>query len=803
MFICGPDTALLSNTNLFEQFLIRLAWTDYPESEQDPYIENITTLDQAFQKYRDYTTDLNLREALRHVLRSMEPSWLTYLLAALGDYKTSVVTFDWDKRLDEYILCWAGAAHSTQRVLRLCGDLDRPGSVHWLDKFPLADKNDAHFWQEQTTFDKLYQKLKRSRLVFLGFQPFDHPGWREIFGSNLPKRDPRRGIWLVHDDDPPDPNDEIARRMTHIRSDPATFLHALLDRVAPDRAADPKHVPAPSPIYPEAEDYQPQVVDQELVIESILGSPARLWVLYAEPGAGKSAAMRKLVQYHQSRMVQAQKNKSSNFQTIERTPYGTIINFADDPALTRSKRAILLLLFDRFECDLPDLLDQERYPNYPQIGPRNQDIADTKTYELLKQFVNWPEFLVPFGAYHEAEILICFDNLHRAEFEYTIKWLCQDFARVLRESGVRFKVVLASREIRDRQRRHLLGQQFAEKRLEQLIAQHAWAMLKDYAEHVSLIGVPPGPPTTHARAMLTATIDHPTTVEQAERYIDLSQHAHNALVALVREHAQQGFIHIPKWPFSQVDELKLQREVIFPAVWKPVEEALELQEHHEILREIYRDIFLCRRLRGELFEELIARYPQAARRGIQVIQVRKQLIDNGFLYPFSQREDPEWYEVSEDLHRITRAYCRSHEPQRYCEVSLVAFDHMAQRIPSCRVYPTFEILLFEAMYHYPAVLECSTGDDATLLSPVEQLEAWINGYFEKTGLNRREQIETLEVEQNGDMSGAGQGLNRREQIETLEGLLNAATYLLDDELIEFLRNWIRNLEQGDNHDEEI
>ena len=157
--------------------------------------------------------------------------------------------------------------------------------------------------------------------------------------------------------------------------------------------------------------YEPEFVDQRLTLEALLRDrEPQLWVLYGEPGSGKSYTLHEVAREH-TRLEQELAQTGGEFAVI--------VDFAEDEKLACNKRGVMHLLYDRLGCDIPDAKAMKRNP---QTG-------EDKTRALLEEFM----VASPFnnGLYVGRQILFGFDSLHLAVEEDMLRWLREDVAQTL------------------------------------------------------------------------------------------------------------------------------------------------------------------------------------------------------------------------------------------------------------------------------------------------------------------------------------------------------------------------------------
>lgn len=726
LFVCGPEFHAWNTSALVEDLKRRLRWTNY--GVRINVIEE-TDLGTAIAAYREEMTDLNVRSALRrHVAQNDPSSWLP-LLAALGIHEqATVATFDWDERLDEMVGLWTEPYHVERHILRLCGDLKRPNSVCSLDDFPL-EKDHLVFDGVSEAQDTLRAQLRRARVVFLGNQPVNNQGWHSLVGDNLvkPRRDLPWGVWLVTDDrrvqqdDLPDPT-------TLVQCAPEGFLRLVLDHLG----IDPEP-PSESDGRVSLEGYEPRPVDQQVTIQHLLDDrePKR-WVLYSEPGEGKSYTLGKASKEHTER-EQKEVREAGN----EPAPtYHVIVDFAADERLAHNRRGVIHLLFDHFDCEIPEMRLSRKTAS-----------GQGKTNQLLKEFM----IAAPFtnGHYIKRQILFGFDNLHLADDEHMVRWLREDVAHTLVGDPPRFgeqpwtldagtsiaKVVMTMRFSGGEFPKHRWSG-FSIRSLDSYQEEDALEMLNDYLKHVKGL----------QRLVKTEEV---WKEKLSRRYFEVSGGHIGAMSALIRHHASLEFAPRPNWPSK--DELpQMQTDVMFPAAWEAVEQSLEYDKYREFLDDLYRSVFMCRRLKKALLERILQQtcrdlpdIPQP-----QMMKIENHLRSAGFIYT---DDPPDWFFVSPGLHRIVRDTHRDADIwderfKRFWAINKMAcqFYHRLAEYEKDRLEEFWKRAVVDALYHYHFLYVKGRG---ILPTPLARLKDYLDQFLEVRGLDKSdpEVVDTIKA----------------------------------------------------------
>jgi hypothetical protein len=761
VFLCGPGETLIDPDVFLEDLRKRLTWTDYTDVEDDLDIENVETLDQAIEHYRHFMSDINLRKAIQaaaYRAAANGPVRLVPFLAALGAHrKVSVVTFDWDETLDQHMARWAGTASVGDRVLHLCGCPSRPVPIHWLDRLSMSGEDVS---QEKARLSNLLLgRLRSAKLIFLGSQPLNHPGWKEIIGDPLQKRDLKWRIWMVSDDNPAPPNHELERlSMALVPYDPVAFMQNLVERLHPD--CDPCNPPAlPRAPRHKPREYEPKIIDQDRWIDYILDSTRQQWIIYEEPGAGKSALVRKLAKSNTWRMRQfmAQGDNADPDHADEalELPFSLVVDFAagrpGDPgsmySLAAQHRGILHLMFDHFNCPIPDLRDDPRYHEYN---------SDKKVEVLVERFADAPVLAAPGGPYAgfwlqnnefvRAEVLLCFDGLHVIGDNRTTEWLCREVAPVLvsrskeapQAARAHFKIVITRRK-HPRPPLDVFLQQwnFHQAKVEPLGIDEAVEMLEDYVQNAA---IPDLPNQERAREAILNVIrqrpqpNGPTNGErQAERYITVSGGDTYALKALVCEHARLGYVNMGYWP-SEHDEPDIQRDVILPAALELLFDTLRYDPERAQLEKVYQDIFLCRRVSRTLLHHILIAMPEGE--NLHAMELVNRLDMAGLItYDSNYTGDRnlDWYLTSPPLHRVLRRGLRLTDRERFVEVSLVAYHFIRDQMPNIVGDSIWGDMFVDMLYYYGDLYDEGALDDGT---PAQVLNEEIEKRFDSRGFDR-------------------------------------------------------------------
>jgi hypothetical protein len=742
VFLLGPQETIFAQLDVIEDMRARLTWTDYPVDEDDPDIEEVITLDDALEKYQHYMTETNLRAALQAAARQASregPSRLVPYLAALGAFpNVSFVTYDWDDTLDRYVAHWSGTKQVDDRVLHLCGCLSRPSEIHWLDRLPLDDSLDAR--GETAIHNTLVSRLRKANLVFLGDQPLSLPGWDHVIGLNLRERAQKWGVWLVDGATTAALFDVERLSMTAVDYSPLEFVARVAEELHGEQNFDePPPMIAEAPRFPT--EYEPNVVDQIRRIRDILSNdprPRLLWVVQDELGRGKSAFVRKLVREHEAKMLGFSRaarglDPEEEDDDLPRLPFSIIVDFATSSTnnmaganqLAAERRGILHLLFDHFNCAVPDLRRDHKYRDYN---------TDEKVKKLIDAFANAPVFTVPAGGYagfaiddgrggvrvERAEVLVCFDSLHLTDPTHITEWLCTELAPMLTNWSVRhpeaarahFKIVLARRKrTRPPSMNFTRLWRFEEATLQPLKEQDALEMLLDYVCHARIPNVPD---QDAARKNILGVINRVHNGRsagelQAERYLEVSQGDAYALKALVAAHAELGYPDMGTWP---LDEPTIQSEVILPAAWKFVKETLKFDPEQKVLEDIYKDVFLCRRVCVDLLHDIIASSDAEGREHLDAYLLINRLAYSGFITyenihdeAYYIESETTWYAVSPVLHCVVRRSLRLVEPQRFSRVSEIAYEYMNEIVSQTLNDFIWRDTLVEAMYYYQELYE--------------------------------------------------------------------------------------------------
>lgn len=690
LFVCSPDMTTLDMEGLLQDLQNRLSWLAPQEAVQGANLAELLHL------YREYASDLNVREAIRFWLRKKDRKPNEYLdkLSQLNSYKNvAFAIFDWDDLLEKRLYgdrkYNPAVSEENCFVLHLLGDTLLPETVCYFDDFTSDGiaASDGHL--ARSIHQCAEDVMRKSHVVFIGKHDFDsepYQTWLQVLAAN--RRAQGLKVWYVTDN-PVLSGVRNDVQMTVAAYDPLTFLQELL--------ASP--LSAPVDVRTAAvnlEEYQFEVINYNDIIRDIFAAEeAKPWFIYSLPGTGKSSMLRRLCDQH-SRDLGETPPYPIPF------PTSTVVDLLEDRRMATREMALLQVLFDRFEVPIQT----------PPGGTTNS--PETTLNNLWDYFLGRLQFRpYPPG----SKILICIDSVDVAG-ESVAAWLRDACVDALERANRRRRTVpirlVVTRRLsyRDGARQTLPERyrkewhRFKQDRLPELGKQHIIEMVNNYIDTAPFT-VDNAAQLASQRAALRVNWNAnqgEAAMQQAEYYLDFCHNNMYAVVELVKKHVEDWLVQLGSYPDEMNEGECLER------LYRPIDtcivRAVQCRTdpgEWETRKQQFRHLLMCRRLNPDIVANVC---PPSSTQPAQPRNVLAELNAAEFFYAPFGANNPfgSWYLVTPSYHLITVDYFRfnqdKHKRQQFEDVMNRAFKFVNDCLKTRMNNDHRHELVLDAVYYY-------------------------------------------------------------------------------------------------------